>query len=64
MEKTENKLNQFADLVFRMRNAQKKYFKSPSGSDDKKTALIDSKQLEKEVDYFIDEQFSNQIKIF
>lgn len=43
-------MNEFMTLVEKMRMAQKRYFSSFRGSEEKRKWLLESKQLEAEVD--------------
>lgn len=51
MGKAEMTTGEFADLVFKMRTAQKKYFRTRSQS-----AMTESKSYEKEVDRILEER--------
>lgn len=58
--------DEFVKLVARMREAQKGFFKSQSGSKERQEFLQKSKQLEKQVDDEIkrSETFTGQEKLF
>lgn len=66
MEYTNGKTcsDELFELLVQMRNAQKMFFSSKPGSQEKGQALLLAKQTEKELDEFLKERGSTQTKLF
>ena len=55
----DSEIKKFVELVRKMRDAQKRYFKTRD-----KTVLSESKALERDVDSWIQERMNGQTKLF